>query len=141
MPLPLRGITFLERGENRHWWIVLTDDMNYADEFDYPLDNYVLVVNSSRVKTKKVFDRSCILKPDDHPFITEESYIFYLWAKLYKAAQLMNDFMRGALIKRESFDLNDAKQRAVFERVCDGLLKSEQSPPALVRFFEQASAR
>jgi len=136
MPLPLKGLTFLDPGEQPHLWIVLTDGMDY-ESLTYKRKEYALVVN---VTTSR-FDKSCVLNAGDHPFIKHDSYVYYAKAELYSARRLLESFMNRKLRRMAKFDLKDARQRAVFERVRRGFLKSVQSAPELADFLKKASAR
>jgi len=136
MPLPLKGLTFLDPGEQPHLWIVLTDGMDY-ESLTYKRKEYALVVN---VTTSR-FDKSCVLKAGDHPFIKRDSYVYYAKAELYSARRLLESFMNRKLRRMAKFDLKDARQRAVFERIRRGFLKSVQSAPELADFLKKASER
>lgn len=76
--------------DSEHLWIVLTN----ADA-----DGQILIVNLTTAYSfdKDSVDATVCLNPGEHPFIKQESYVFYREAMIKKVADLQTEEKTGRL--------------------------------------------
>jgi hypothetical protein len=79
-------------------------------------------------------DSSCILKPGDHPFIQQDSYIAYRHWRIEPAKWLANGVSTTYLIDK------GLMEQAVFERVLKGLSVSPFVASAAISFLNEVDA-
>lgn len=100
-----------------HLHIVLTDP--------YGPPGQVLLVPVCSVKDE-AHDKSCILKPEDHPFVKHDSFIDYTFARVEPARKLAEGVENGVFVEKNPIS------EEVCRRVADGLLNSKFTK----RFFK-----
>ncbi|WP_252272786.1 hypothetical protein [Pseudomonas subflava] len=106
----------------KHLFILLNDPVTLA--------RLVLLVSISRVKQGRPHDPACLLYPGDHPFITQNSYVVYRKARIEEAVKIERGVQGQILVPREAMD------GGVFARICEGVLNSRHTEPAIKSFFE-----
>lgn len=76
------------------------------------------------------YDRTCILTPEDHPFIKHSSYVDYGLIKQRHAAHLQKYLENGTYLVKEvvSDDL--------FKRICNGITESDHTPGWAVKQYK-----
>lgn len=124
-----KGQTFLSEEEqanngksHRHLRIVITENDD---------NNEFLVVSvTSWYNDAHWQDPSCILKPGDHPFIRDKSWIDFRRSRSMSYVQVFNGINHGLLIRKEdiSSEILHRIQRAAYE--------SEYIQDELRRFFD-----
>ena len=81
-------------------------------------------------------DDACVLQPHEHPFLTQESYVFYRKAMIIAGSALTNGVAAKLFIPKE--DVNGQ----VFLKVTKGICASRQTPRKIKTYFgcaEQAA--
>lgn len=81
--------------QKRHLRVVITDPDN---------DQNQVVVSITTLKYESQ-DKSCVLKPGEHPFIKDESIVDFRRTMVMSYAQIYNGIKKGVLIKKE--DVSD----------------------------------
>jgi hypothetical protein len=76
-------------------------------------------------------DGTCILEAGEHPFITAKSYIIYRKCRIEKCQTLIKGVHEGLLIPREPV------KDEPFARICDGIVKSKQTPWKMKQAFKK----
>lgn len=80
--------------------------------------------------TNHLCDGACVLEAGEHPFINVKSYILYRKCRIEKCQTLVKGVEEGILIPR------DPIADAPFTRICDGILKSKQTPWKMKKAFK-----
>jgi hypothetical protein len=90
----------------------------------------VLVVPVESIEDAGIYhDPSCYLLYQDHEFITHKSYVNYRRANLRNAEILVEGITKGVLFTRPDV------MPEIFDRVCHGLVTSDQTPQYLNNFY------
>lgn len=110
--------------ERKHLFIILTNP-NSA--------KLILRVNITKIYAGVFHDPACVLHPGDHEFITSPSYLLYSGATIQSADEIIRGVKEGVLIPKPSLD------PSVFALVCNGLVESRFTPPAVKVFYEANS--
>lgn len=118
------GDTFLRPahpmpGEKQHLWIIITSPNP---------ENQVLIVNITSLKPWQ--DQTVILNSGEHPFITQQSCVFYREAEIVDNSRLDEAEEKGAIVKRES-----CSERLI-ALIRDGLAASPHTKRGVKRFFD-----
>jgi len=114
------GDTFVNRDPNHplHLWFVCT----------LPNEGRVVIVNLTSADA--CVDRSCLITPGEHPFVTHDSLIQYQRGSVAKAEDIELAFARGLFFSRQpASDALIAKIRA-------GALRSEFTQGAVRKAIE-----
>ena len=120
MPTPRRG-----QPELKHLFVLLNDPATH--------ERQVVIVNLSSLKKGRPFDPACQLYPQDHPFVTRDSYVNYGFARVVAASQRVAAVRQGRLVPMEDMDA------AVVDRICHGLLASRHTPLKVKAFYRLAT--
>jgi len=118
------GDTFLRParpmpGEKQHLWIVITAPNS---------ENQVLIVNLTSFKAWQ--DQTVILNRGEHPFITQQSCVFYREAQIVDNSKLDEAEKKQAIVKREP-----CSERLI-ALIRDGLPASPHTKRSVKRFFD-----
>ena len=111
----------------KHLFICMTDPVGAGRE--------TLLVSVSTLRAGLPHDPTCRLFTADHPFIRQDSFVSYRHARIQPAAAIERGVQSGVLVPREILD------GAIFARVCKGLSESRFVTPAVLTFYQAASAR
>ena len=104
----------------KHLYIILTEIF----------EGHVLLVNITKTSGgSRSIDEACILQPGDHPFITQESFVFYKEAILLDEAEFTEKYKTNKAL--------GLLNKGVFQRVCDGLCESKRTTPKLKDFYKR----
>jgi len=133
IPLMQRATLLVPSGtdsnlDTKHLFIVLTDPHS-NDLYPQP---HCLMVNVSTVRAHITYDTACVLKPGDHPFVKQDSFVFYAKARVGSETKINAMISDGAFIRKEMLE------QTVFERVVRGLYESVHTAPKHLRFYESA---
>jgi hypothetical protein len=82
----------------------------------------VLLANVTSVKNGVAGDDSCLLRPEDHPFITHDSFVDYRLARFEKA-----DFIAGK-VKNGEFTEKDPCTPELIQKIIKGAMISRKIP-------------
>lgn len=118
--------------DRKHLFILLTDPI--ADPLNGNKDS-VLLTSLSTLETALPHDPTCILHPGDHPFVTRESYVSYRDSRILETAKIVNGVSSGMFVAKELMD------GSIVDRICDGLLTSQQTAEKIKRFFRMYTAQ
>lgn len=75
----------------RHLRIVITDKNDSNEYLTVPVDTLKFHFQ----------DSSCIIAPHEHPFIKEQSFVNYRYAKVLSFAEIFNGIRHGVFITKE----------------------------------------
>ena len=103
-----------------HLWVIVSD----------PLENPERFVFVNRTSHKDGKDESCVLVPEDHPFITHKTIISYARAKCASVEQL------SAIRDAHEMYLEKPVKDDVLSRIRSGMMKSQHSPRGLKKILE-----
>jgi hypothetical protein len=123
---PSKGCTLLipsgtsENPESKHLFIVVTN---------LCAGNCHLLISASTVKPHRAHDPTCLLAPGDHPFIEQQSYIFYARAQQLPQAGIVKCVQGGRYVPK------DPCNAAVLERICGGNFSFGVDPSLGERIF------
>ena len=77
-------------------------------------------------------DRSCLLDKDDHrSYLKHDSFVSYFHADLYSHSVLSKKVTSNQVVYRGAF------HERTFGFVCNGLLESRLTPPAMKAYYER----
>jgi hypothetical protein len=97
---------------SEHLWIVISDPAK---------DNgRVLLVNFSSVKPGVPFDPACVLEVGDHPYITQETFVYYRSAQVQSNKDLERQVSSGKI--RFPYDPVSPE---ILKRIREGATKSK----------------
>jgi hypothetical protein len=113
--------------DRRHLHIVLNDP--YPDRTQVPK---VLVVSVSSIPATNLYDPSCSLFPDEHPFIKKPSYV------LYKFSKLLDPRILDAKVLAKEYVAKPLLDEKLYAYIVTGLRDSLQTEPYLLTYFEAA---
>lgn len=116
--------------DRKHLFILLTNP------YPHPESNIksALLVSVSTLKPNIPYDPACKLYSGDHPFIRNDSYVVYRLARIETADKLINGVNQGIFNHKETLN------GEIFARVCHGLSESRFTAPAILKFYEAATA-
>jgi len=101
-----------------HLWIALTDPNE---------DGNIAIVNVTDFHNHE--DKTTVLKPGDHPFITKESIVLYQDARIVPAASLLNAMKNGrGCVPRESCSVE------MMHKLRTGIFASDHTPNGVIEF-------
>ena len=103
----------------RHLHIILTNPAGSHSQ--------VIMVNITSWRTGS--DETCIIWPEEHPFIKGQSVVFYQKASMVKESNI-------ALIKRNGRALEPLSDR-LLTKICEGICKSDQTPTQVKEFYRK----
>ena len=109
----------------KHLFICLTDPIG--------TDRETLLVPIATIRLGESHDLTCQLFKDDHPFIHNESYVDYRFARITLAEKIEDGVNDGILIPREILD------GAIFARVCKGIEESRFVALRIRDFYEASN--
>lgn len=101
-PLPDNG--------KRHLRIIITDSNDDNEFLTVPVDTL-----RSRFQ-----DKSCLIQPNEHNFIKEQSFVNYKYARVLNFATVFNGLQKGILIKKEDISTE------LLKRIQNGAKVSKQ---------------
>ncbi len=113
--------------ERRHLFVLITD----------PVENLVtkiketLVVSLSTIKPQNPFDDTCIIHPNEHPFIKHDSFVFYRRATIQDCNKLISGVKQGV------FEAKGIIDATVFSKICNGIESSRYTPPKCLKFYQR----
>jgi len=90
---------------------------------------YTIIVPVETLRSPK-HDRTTVLKPGCHEFITKDSYINYRRAKITPVSDLQQHVDDGDMKVKSPFN------EAILQRVCDGILKSQFTPTDVRELYQ-----
>jgi hypothetical protein len=97
--------------------------------------NCHLLVSASSVKPNRVFDQTCPLAAGDHPFIAQESYIFYASIRQTPQAGIMKCVDSGLYVPKDDCD------PTVLDRIRAGITASPMTPRWAKEYFRVNGSR
>lgn len=115
--------------ERKHLFVLMTDPVSVT----HGESEKVLLVGVATLNRKLPHDATCVLYPEDHPFIKRESYVNYRFARIEEAAMLTKGVGSGLLIPKETVAVE------IFARVAKGLVESRHTTPRVLRFYQNAT--
>ena len=98
---------------------------------DPDIDNNVMVVNITTFYCTGREDRSCIIKPGEHPFIVHNSYVPYNYAKEVNCIKLLNEKLKNKIIFKDDVSLG------LLQRIQEGAKKTNRLPLLFKKYFSQ----
>lgn len=124
LKLHKKGTLLAQTGALKHLHIICCD----------PVETYngpaVLVVNISTVKENLVYEKTCILKKGEHPFVKQDSYVVYKQAVVWKVESIERRLRSGEIIFCE-----DVTQD-VLDKVLKGFLNSKSVNRRILNFIK-----
>lgn len=107
-------------GNKRHAFVVLNE----------PVGNPPQVMMLSFSTKRRNSDMTCVVNPDEHPWLTNESFIFY--------ARPLEVFVRDLdkYVESGYYSEVDECPTPLFERIIGGIMESPRSVPFLKSFCE-----
>lgn len=92
----IAGSSFWVSQAEPHLWFIISEPQQYPEE--------VVIANVTTARDS-VFapknDRSCVVQPGEHPFVTSLSYVYYAGARMTSVGHLKSRFHRGDLHPHE----------------------------------------
>ena len=125
-PIYSAGDTFRIKGtytEKLHLYIVL------CDQTGDPPDFIAVPLNTVTTQT----DKTVLLQPIDHPFITHETSVSYDFLHLFKTEQLAQLEQMNASSSEVTYQRREPMRAEVLARVIGGALASDMAPKGMVR--------
>ena len=110
--------------ERKHLHLVLTDPIEATGE--------VLIVSIMKIPESNIYDGSCTLFPDEHPFVVHHSVVAYKFCRVVSAKLLEEKVASGEFVGKPS--LAPARLADALE----GLKASPHVTPKIRRFFDAA---
>ena len=117
--LPAKGSALLipsgtvSNPDGKHLFVVLTNPCAAGQH---------LLVSVSSVKPGRAHDSTCLLEAAEHPFIEQQSYVFYARPRQIGHAGIIKCVGAGLYVAKE------ACEQAVLQKVCAGLSASPMTP-------------
>lgn len=99
----------------KHLFVLLTHGLGE--------DERILMVSVSTFDSALPCDTSCVIEAGEHPFVRHRSWIRYDRPKYLPAAKILRAVESGVFIPR------DPVSDALYERICDGLMRSPFAAP------------
>ncbi len=122
-----KGTILIPSGPVRHLHFVCSDPVFYPR---YGMEA-VLVVNISTIKADCSYDATCVLNSQDHPFITNPSYVFYYRADIFSVDRIAMNIADGTFQTHQ--DCNDA----TFQRILAGFNVSPDVKGKVLSFYRK----
>jgi|TARA_R100000656_G_C3932323_1_gene125081 hypothetical protein len=107
--------------EKRHLYFVLTDKCSEEKH---------LLIGISSVPEAGFFDETCLIEPNEHPFVQHKSYAFYRKPEVYSAKKL------SRYVGLNYFVVKEDASSVLIERMREGLLVSDFTPRFYQKYFE-----
>ncbi len=127
---PVKGGSILAiAGTINHLHFICSDPFFYKNTGKHS----VVAVNISSVKEGFPYDKTCILRAGDHPFIKHKSYVYYKGA-----AVLQIEKIRYAVEAGEFTVLEDVSP-SILKNVLDGFSTSPFTPAKILKALQTAS--
>jgi hypothetical protein len=104
-----------------HLHVLLTDPVG--------AERLLLLASVCSVKPGIPHDATCYLYPGDHEFVRRQSYVFYAQAIIVPEQKLLSGIRSG------DFRGQEALSDALMARICQGLLDSRHTKPAIKTFY------
>lgn len=115
--------------DKKHLHVALTDPVDP----DNRIAQILLVgIASIRPDEPPGYDKTCVLKPGDHPFIKHDSYVVYGKAVIIELRDLYRNLANGTITPKEIMRAD------IFARVAAGVETSRMTQNHIVDFFCQA---
>lgn len=108
--------------ERDHLFCVLSDTCE---------EGLCLIVILTSVKEGRFYDNACVLNAEDHPFLRHPTYALYRLAEIVSADRITRFVEKGYYRLAASF------AAPAMKLLTDGLFRSEESRPAIVRYAER----
>ncbi|MDM8559018.1 hypothetical protein [Candidatus Parabeggiatoa sp. HSG14] len=122
-----RGTILIPSGSSHHLHFICCNPVYYPNVGK----DCVLVVNISSTNPTIEYDQTCILKPEDHPFIKRPSYVYYRKADIYGANNIIRNVAEGTFITHQDCS------EPVFEKILKGFSVSEEVKIKILRFYQK----
>lgn len=100
-------------GETLHLFVIVTDACK---------NMLHLLVPICTIKKERYYDKTCIVKVGDHPFIKHDSYVYYAQIQQRPQAHIIKCVDENSYIEKE--DVGDA----LYAAICAGIEKSSHIP-------------
>ncbi len=124
--LPCRkGSILIPTGPCDHLHVICNDPVFYPAL----VKECVLAVNLSTVNEYIDYDKTCILKYDEHPFLKHDSYVYYRKADIFGVNSISRCIADG------SFSTHDPFDEDVFEKILSGFSVSKEVRPKIRAFY------
>ncbi len=94
----------------------------------------VVAVNISSVREGKPYDKTCVLREGDHPFIRHDSFVYYRGAVIFRVEKLKYGIQAGEITV-----LDDVSE-TVLQKVLEGFRLSPFTPNKILKALEQSEA-
>ena len=111
--------------EGDHLYIALNDPRLFEG---YGRQPCVVLVNLSSVREGVPFDETCVLEPDEHPFVRQRSFVFYRNARIEPESHILQLTQQGL------FKPHEPMAAEVFQRIKAGLFVSPHTKREFKRF-------
>ena len=120
---PYQGAAFLaDYMDGPHLVVVMNDPDS---------DGLCLLVMVSTIYPDRKHDPACLLEGADHSFITRPSYVVYARANYALGRHIAN------MVDKKLYVPRDDITATVFQRIADGIFKSDNSAGSLIKYAEK----
>ena len=118
--VPYKGATYLAPFNGvPHLFVIMNDPC---------VNRLCLIVMLTSVKDKRKHDTACIINAGEHQFVTKPTYVLYRLADYSLAAHI------GKMVDKGYYMPWPDVKPALFQRICDGLYKSNESRPSMCTY-------
>ena len=129
---PRKSDTFLlpspSPADKRHLHVAVTDPFDSGNHIPR-----ILLVSVASIRPNGFsYDQTCILKPNDHPFIKHDSYVVYRHAKIMELRELEKMLANGSITPKERASVE------VVVRIIAGIENSSAIKNYIIEFLRQA---
>lgn len=121
-----KGTILIPTGPCDHLHVICNDPVFYPNL----VKDCVLAVNLSTVNNLIDYDKTCILKIGEHPFIKHDSYILYRKAAILGVNSISRNIDDGSFSTHKPF--NDV----TFEKILAGFSISKEVRPKIKSFYK-----
>ncbi len=121
-----KGTILIPTGPCEHLHVICNNPVFYPNL----VKECVLAVNLSSVNKLIEYDKTCILKIGEHPFIKHDSYILYRKAEILGVNSISRNIDDGSFSTHETFS------DVTFEKVLDGFAISKEVKPKIKSFYQ-----
>lgn len=122
-----KGTLLIPTGPCHHLHVICNDPVFYP----VLTKECFLAVNFSSIEPCIDCDTTCILHPGDHPFIKQESYVYYRKADIFGATTTSRLIVEGEIVAHTPCS------DAVFEKILAGFLRSREVRPKIKTYLEK----